>query len=205
MKTCKKCLSMKPLSSFGVDNSTKDKLTRWCKPCRRSSYKDWYYSDHSEKSKLVRKQRLKSKLENDPEYANHAKYLQVLRDHKRRIKLKTDPEYREKYNERVRLWYSKKGKNRKSGYKYNKPDYKYRVELNKRFDSKLLKEVVERCKNQCVLCGSQDNLEFDHIIPIKLGGYIKSSKDLQLLCRSCNRFKSCNLALAEWKGMMIIK
>jgi 5-methylcytosine-specific restriction endonuclease McrA len=36
--------------------------------------------------------------------------------------------------------------------------------------------------------GSQENLEFDHIIPLSQGG-ANTERNLQLLCEPCNRAK----------------
>jgi hypothetical protein len=53
-----------------------------------------------------------------------------------------------------------------------------------------IKETVwKRDKQKCVLCNKQENLEFDHIIPISKGGS-NSLNNLQLLCITCNRKKS---------------
>jgi len=49
--------------------------------------------------------------------------------------------------------------------------------------------VWNRDGGKCVLCGSQENLEFDHIIPISKGG-ATTYRNLQLLCQNCNRSKS---------------
>lgn len=49
--------------------------------------------------------------------------------------------------------------------------------------------VWNRDKERCVSCSSNSNLEFDHIIPVSKGG-ANSVKNIQLLCRNCNRTKS---------------
>jgi hypothetical protein len=49
-------------------------------------------------------------------------------------------------------------------------------------------EVWRRDGGKCVQCGSKENLQFDHIIPVALGG-ATSVANLQLLCEPCNRSK----------------
>ena len=49
-------------------------------------------------------------------------------------------------------------------------------------------EVWRRDKGKCVQCGSNENLEFDHIIPFSKGG-ADTARNLQLLCQNCNRQK----------------
>lgn len=52
--------------------------------------------------------------------------------------------------------------------------------------------VWNRDGGKCCICGAKENLEFDHIIPLAKGG-ATSFRNLQLLCRSCNRLKSDNI------------
>lgn len=52
--------------------------------------------------------------------------------------------------------------------------------------------VWQRDQGRCFRCGSQDKLEFDHIIPVVMGGS-NTARNLQLLCETCNRTKSGNL------------
>lgn len=52
--------------------------------------------------------------------------------------------------------------------------------------------VWQRDGGRCVQCGSQERLEFDHIIPWADGGS-DTERNLQLLCEPCNRRKGRNL------------
>lgn len=52
--------------------------------------------------------------------------------------------------------------------------------------------VWNRDKGKCTECGSNENLEFDHIIPHAKGG-ANTYRNIQLLCQDCNRRKSDNI------------
>jgi len=54
-------------------------------------------------------------------------------------------------------------------------------------DMKLL--VWQRDQGRCAKCGSNVELQFDHIIPVSLGG-ASTPENLQILCGTCNRAKS---------------
>lgn len=49
--------------------------------------------------------------------------------------------------------------------------------------------VWRRDQGKCVNCGSRENLEYDHIIPISEGGS-NTVRNIELLCQTCNRSKS---------------
>jgi 5-methylcytosine-specific restriction endonuclease McrA len=56
-------------------------------------------------------------------------------------------------------------------------------------------DVLVRDKFRCRACGvgaKEARLEIDHIIPVSKGG-LTTLKNLQVLCRSCNRGKSAKL------------
>jgi len=53
--------------------------------------------------------------------------------------------------------------------------------------------VWQRDRGCCAKCGNQENLEYDHIIPVSKGGS-NTARNIQLLCEKCNRSKSANIA-----------
>jgi 5-methylcytosine-specific restriction endonuclease McrA len=52
--------------------------------------------------------------------------------------------------------------------------------------------VFERDGGTCVDCGSNFDLQYDHVIPVALGG-ATSLDNLQLLCGDCNRSNGADL------------
>jgi hypothetical protein len=52
--------------------------------------------------------------------------------------------------------------------------------------------VWNRDGGKCVKCGSNINLEFDHIIPFSKGGN-NTARNIQLLCETCNRSKGASI------------
>lgn len=49
--------------------------------------------------------------------------------------------------------------------------------------------VWRRDQGRCVTCGSNEKLEYDHIIPFSKGGS-NTERNIRLLCEECNRKKS---------------
>lgn len=54
--------------------------------------------------------------------------------------------------------------------------------------------IMERDRGTCVECGSTAEIQFDHIIPLALGGS-NNVENLQILCGPCNRSKSAGLTV----------
>jgi len=62
------------------------------------------------------------------------------------------------------------------------------AERSRRISESVRHEVWRRDQGRCCQCGSQENLEFDHIIPFSKGGS-NTARNLQLLCEVCNAKK----------------
>jgi hypothetical protein len=54
--------------------------------------------------------------------------------------------------------------------------------------SAIRREVWRRDGGRCVKCGSRENLEYDHIIPVSKGGS-NTARNIELLCETHNRAK----------------
>jgi hypothetical protein len=54
-------------------------------------------------------------------------------------------------------------------------------------------EVWKRDNGKCVICGSKENLHYDHIIPYSRGGSSLVAENIQLLCAKHNLSKKDNI------------
>jgi 5-methylcytosine-specific restriction endonuclease McrA len=52
--------------------------------------------------------------------------------------------------------------------------------------------VFERDGGRCVECGARFDLQYDHVIPVALGG-ASTAENLQILCAPCNQAKAAGL------------
>jgi len=88
--------------------------------------------------------------------------------------------------------------------------FKYRLELmdsgrpsavqnaselvhNRLIPSAVKLEVWQRDKGRCVLCGSKDNLHFDHDLPYSRGGSSLTAANIRLLCARHNLSKGAKI------------
>ena len=88
---------------------------------------------------------------------------------------------------KIRLERAEKAKERRENPKIKEEDGRSR-----RISQEVKDKVWNRDGGKCVECGSNENLEFDHIIPFSKGG-ANTYRNIQLLCEHCNRSKSAKI------------
>jgi 5-methylcytosine-specific restriction endonuclease McrA len=63
----------------------------------------------------------------------------------------------------------------------------------RQFISEDVRQVVwQRDKGTCRGCGANNDLQFDHVIPVSMGG-ANIPDNLQILCGACDRQKGASL------------
>lgn len=75
------------------------------------------------------------------------------------------------------------------GKHYSNNDLKVQSSRSRQIPSSVKKQVWERDGGRCVICGSTEDLEYDHDLPFSKGGS-NSVNNIRLLCRKCNRSKT---------------
>ena len=77
----------------------------------------------------------------------------------------------------------------KSSFRREKPDLFYEGYKRHSIPSEIRKIVFNRDNGRCNKCGSEDDLQFDHILPVSKGG-ATTIENLEILCQTCNLSKS---------------
>jgi hypothetical protein len=72
-------------------------------------------------------------------------------------------------------------------------DEHHEIPHNRLIPTDVKMEVWKRDKGKCVLCGSQKNLHFDHVLPFSKGGTSLLLGNIQLLCAKHNLQKGNKL------------
>ncbi|TSD06304.1 MAG: hypothetical protein Greene07147_163 [Parcubacteria group bacterium Greene0714_7] len=67
---------------------------------------------------------------------------------------------------------------------------KKKLEHSRLIPSEVKREVWKRDGGECVICGDNKNLHFDHDLPFSRGGTSLSTKNVRLLCMKHNLQKS---------------
>lgn len=204
MKKCTKCGEVKRLEEFSKCKTKKDGRASHCKACRKQ-----YYQDNREKLRQLNKQYEQANRqqisERKKQYyeANHEKIAEYHKEYYKANREKV-LEQRKQYLEDNREQVAKK---RKRYYQDNKEAY--RLHNQKRRAAKAnaaghctpeqLQARFDYHGNRCVYCGSEKNLQIEHMIPISKGG-TNWPANLAPACESCNKSKHARKTFVEFKA-----
>ena len=206
MKYCPKCDTSKNELEFHKNKARHDKLESYCKPCKiqvTSAYQK------TSKGKAVESKCRKTKRGRAVSNKASKKYQQTDRGKEVLEKYRMSKEGKASVNAASKKYkQTERGREKKQAYerkRYQENIEYYRLKNRSRKSNgasiETLKQVLKRDK-VCQLCHTDKDLQFDHIFPVSQGGK-GSLENLQLLCGTCNNFKSNNLFLPDG-GMLII-
>ncbi len=138
--------------------------------------KELFYEQHKELIDLRRKEYLKEQQEeNDRLEKDAIKQKMLEKERKKRL-------HKEALNELIQ-----------NGEIFN--HFTDKQGKREPIPQEVMDKVWNRDGGKCVKCGSQENLEFDHIIPLSKGG-ATTYRNMQLLCKKCNLEKTNRIGQA---------
>jgi 5-methylcytosine-specific restriction endonuclease McrA len=181
LRTCARCDVSKPLELM-VFNKTLGSYQNLCKGCKRV-YDREYRERNRERLNAYDKERHAA----NPEY-RRSQARQWAKDNK------------ERHNENTKRWSdanrdkqhaAEKAWRQKHPHKQREKNHRRKARLYEgggTYDHSSWLMLLERCGNQCLRCGSRDNITIDHVVPLARGGANLIS-NLQPLCKPCNSGK----------------
>lgn len=170
MKTCKKCNVEKPLSEFHKDKKLKDGHSNRCKECAIARAKEHYQSNRED---AIARQKAWTEANRDKTREYSRQSYQRNLDSRREKNRAYSAAWAKKYPEKARMLVAKRRARLLSAGHENIVGWL---------------ELLQFYGGVCAKCGSQEDLQLDHIIPISLGGR-HATHNFQILCRSCNSSK----------------
>jgi 5-methylcytosine-specific restriction endonuclease McrA len=188
-KTCNKCLVTQSVDCFSKNKRYKDGLNYHCKSCA-SIYFRKYYETNIDKLR-----------EDSRNY--RAANLEIMQE-KLRSYQKANREKAKQYSRNYRAINAEKVKESQRRYAKAHPELSRIYRSNRRARQHAngvyeiyTKELMKLYKSSCIYCGSKQEIQADHVIPISRGGR-HSIGNLVPACRNCNARKH-NKLIVEWK------
>lgn len=167
MKICTKCGQEKGKEEFTKDRGRKDGLNPWCRGCTRANNRRVYAQ---KREHYQEKHKEYNAAHPEKIQAANRRYYERNKDEVNAKAIAFDKAHPELARERWRRRYVREANAEGS----------HAVEE--------WEEVLAAADDKCLVCGTDENITKDHIVPLSRGGtdYIEN---IQPLCHSCNASK----------------
>ena len=175
-KPCNQCKQIKPLSEYSFQNRERNQLMRICKTCNAVRQSIYY--------KQNRVRLLKQKQD----------YYQENQG----LLLANAQEYRQQNPEKRKQAMDRFYANNRDVFKATATRYKAR-KRNAGIFRVTVKEDKRLRNSPCFYCGSMNNIQIDHVIPVSRGGR-HSIGNLVAACQKCNSQKN-KWFITEWNRL----
>lgn len=179
MKRCSKCGVEQPFSEFYKNRSRSDGLQHYCKPCKNSNSKVWHVAnpEYDKAYQVANSEAIEEKRKAHYELNREA----ILERNKKwsaanpEKKIASNKKWSATNPEKVR---AKEAKRRALQLQHG-------VSPDLALEMKAMLFFFRSCRK----CGSTENLQVDHVVPLSRSGFT-GIDNFQILCGPCNSGKS---------------
>lgn len=183
-KPCSKCKQIQPLTEYHKQAKSRDGLQSQCKTCKRTSNRIWRAEWRADNREAHRAE-VKAFRESDPERARRMRSNNYQK-HRDSELAKMAENYQANKEERQAASRANYAKNPVPA---KQAAARRRAKLKENgIYSVTNKEWTKLQDSPCFICGSKEEIEIDHILPIDLGGS-HGVGNLMPLCKAHNRSK----------------
>ena len=211
-KRCGGCEEEKSLDEFYASKSAPDGRQARCKACQREYSSKWNRENrdrhlaNKRRSWNRHKDRLNAKRRAERDEAVLARERKWREQNADKLRRQVR-EYRAKHPEKVKEWNARwqakdGGEWRRRRYAEDPAPFLARNHIRRMGEGVYGPEMAEAIRvlrsQSCVYCGSPEDIEIDHIVPLSRGG-TNDLDNLAPACRPCNRSKFNRLP-DEWQG-----
>ena len=193
-KRCTGCGVVKYFGEFGKNGSCAGGVRSQCRECMKEYQRKWHQENKESQNERSRKWKQENK-DKSKEY--YSKWYQKNKERKREWDRKRHQKNKESQNERSRRWHRE---NRERSRENNRQKRARKLDAPGSHTADQVKARFDYYGNRCVYCGSSDNLQIEHRIPLSRGGSDWAS-NLAPACKTCNCSKGTKTE-TEYKELL---
>jgi 5-methylcytosine-specific restriction endonuclease McrA len=188
-KACTACKQIQLLTDFHKEARNKDGVRSTCKKCTLLKAATYRANNHH----VIKESQAKTYSKHrDKRIANSKKWANANKDRRKQIEHKYRLAHKNEINQRIEQWRLKNVEVHR-GYRLKRREA---LTINGIYEV-IDKDLIRLYNSPCVYCGSKENIQADHVIPVTRGGR-HGIGNLLPACKRCNVSKG-NKLVSEWK------